>query len=84
MLCGLNAGDPDLTSPVVMVNLLGDVWGQSQPHWNSLLNQPNIKLHLYGKQEARAGRKMGHFNVLAQSTEQATETANKTFDALQA
>ncbi len=84
MLCGLNAGDPQLISPVVMVNLLGDVWGENQPHWNELFKQPNINLHLYGKQEARVGRKMGHFNVLANSVSEAEKIASSTFNALQA
>jgi 5-(carboxyamino)imidazole ribonucleotide synthase len=83
MLCGLPSGNCDLISPAVMVNLLGDVWGSSLPHWDTLLVHPNIKLHLYGKQEARPGRKMGHFNVLANSTQQAMELAEKAFQALQ-
>ena len=82
MLCGLPAGDVTLSSPVVMINLLGDVWGDSQPNWDALLNEPNCKLHLYGKKEARAGRKMGHFNVLADSTTQAFSLADKVFSAL--
>lgn len=84
MLCGLPSGNCELTSPVVMINLLGDVWGSSQPHWDTLLSQPQNKLHLYGKKEARPGRKMGHFNVLAETVEQATEIALLTFDGLQA
>lgn len=84
MLCGLPAGNCDLTSPVVMINILGDVWGQSLPHWEQLLSQPNVKLHLYGKKEARAGRKMGHFNVLASKVETAAEQAQQTFVAIQA
>ena len=84
MLCGLPSGNCDLVSPVVMINLLGDVWGQSQPHWNTLLSQPQNKLHLYGKKEARPGRKMGHFNVLASSTEQATTIALQSFEDLKA
>jgi len=84
MLCGLPSGNCELTSPVVMINLLGDVWGSSQPHWDTLLSQPQNKLHLYGKKEARPGRKMGHFNVLAETVEQATEIALTTFDDLQA
>ena len=82
MLCGLPAGDATLSSPVVMINLLGDVWGDTQPHWDALLNEPNCKLHLYGKKEARAGRKMGHFNVLAETTSQAFALADKVFAAL--
>jgi len=84
MLCGLPSGNCELTSPVVMINLLGDVWGSSEPHWGSLLSQPQNKLHLYGKKEARPGRKMGHFNVLSSSIEQAREIAERSFEALKA
>jgi len=84
MLCGLPSGNCELKSPVVMINILGDVWGSSTPHWDTLLSQPQNKLHLYGKKEARAGRKMGHFNVLAPSIEQAAEIAEQSFGALKA
>ena len=67
-----------------MINILGDIWGSSQPDWHDLLSIPNNKLHLYGKQEARVGRKMGHFNVLAASTEQAMLVANNSFERLKA
>jgi 5-(carboxyamino)imidazole ribonucleotide synthase len=83
MLCGLPAGDCDLVTPVVMINILGDVWGNSQPNWDALLTEDNVKLHLYGKQEARVGRKMGHFNVLAADTGSAMAQADRLFDALQ-
>lgn len=66
-LCGLAPGDTRLLSPVVMVNLLGDVWSGSQPAWEQLFDYPNVKLHLYGKDQARPGRKMGHYNVLDKS-----------------
>lgn len=79
MMCGLEPGDTRLISPVVMVNMLGDLW---QPDWTSLLNHPEIKLHLYGKKEARPGRKMGHFNVLATDVEQALVVAKKAFSEL--
>ncbi|AFI83102.1 5-(carboxyamino)imidazole ribonucleotide synthase [Methylophaga nitratireducenticrescens] len=84
MLCGLPAGSSQLISPVVMINILGDVWGNSQPDWDKLLNQPDIKLHLYGKREARAGRKMGHFNVLADTTDLAMQSANTVFEDIKA
>lgn len=84
MLCGLPSGNVSLHSPVVMINLLGDVWGDSQPHWDKLLAEPNIKLHLYGKKAARPGRKMGHFNVLADDTEVAMKQADQVFTALHA
>lgn len=64
VLCGLPLGDTRLLSPVVMVNILGDRWHDGGPHWDALLAHPAIKLHLYGKETARPGRKMGHFNVL--------------------
>ena len=47
-----------------MVNILGDRWTGGGPNWDALLAHPNVKLHLYGKESARPGRKMGHFNVL--------------------
>jgi 5-(carboxyamino)imidazole ribonucleotide synthase len=63
-LAGLPLGDTRLMSPVVMVNILGDRWAGGGPRWDALLDHPNVKLHLYGKESARPGRKMGHFNVL--------------------
>jgi 5-(carboxyamino)imidazole ribonucleotide synthase len=79
MMCGLPPGDVRLLSPVVMVNLLGDLW---EPDWLAMLQQPSIKLHLYGKQQARAGRKMGHFNVLAENVETALAMAQSVYDRL--
>lgn len=76
-LCGLPLGDPRLLSPVVMVNLLGDVW-RPQPDWRALLAHPGVQLHLYGKAEARPGRKMGHYNCLAASREAALALAEST------
>ena len=79
VICGLPPGDASLISPVVMVNLLGDLW---YPDWLVLLNEPNVKLHLYGKTQARPGRKMGHYNVLADDPGRALATARATFSAL--
>jgi len=79
MMCGLTPGDTRLLSPVVMVNMLGDLWS---PQWLDIFVQNNIKLHLYGKTEARPGRKMGHFNVLAENVESALDTAERVFCAL--
>lgn len=82
MLCGLPPGDTRLLSPVVMINLLGDLWEKGAPTWDKLFAYPNAKLHLYGKQKARAGRKMGHYNVLAADVEQAVDVAEKIRTAL--
>ena len=79
MMCGLKPGDTRLLSPVVMVNMLGDLW---TPDWLNIFTQNNIKLHLYGKTEARPGRKMGHFNVLDVDVESALGVAEGVFSAL--
>jgi len=79
MMCGLKPGDTRLMSPVVMVNMLGDLW---LPDWLSIFNRNNVKLHLYGKTEARPGRKMGHFNVLAEDVGSALIDAESVFNAL--
>lgn len=79
VMCGLKPGDPRLISPVVMVNLLGDLW---HPDWIYLFDEPGAKLHLYGKAEARPGRKMGHYNVLAESADQAKSIADRIFNQL--
>ncbi len=84
-LAGLPLGAPDLLRPVAMVNLLGDLWRDGQePPWDVVLSQPRAKLHLYGKQGARPGRKMGHFNVLAESADDALKTALELRGALAA
>ena len=71
LMCGLPPGDAQLHSPVVMTNLMGDIWAEGGPAWDMILNNPQAHLHLYGKSEARPGRKMGHFNCLAESTDTA-------------
>jgi 5-(carboxyamino)imidazole ribonucleotide synthase len=63
VLCGLPLGDPTQHSPAVMVNLLGDIWGNGEPRWDAVLRHAGAHLHLYGKREARPGRKMGHVTV---------------------
>ena len=73
---GLPLGDTRLLTPVVMINMLGDIWHNgAAPDWNKLLDHPNVKLHLYGKREARPGRKMGHFNVIAPNLDDALKLA---------
>jgi len=76
-LCGLPLGDTRLLSPVVMINLLGDLWQGGEPAWGKLFQHPNAKLHLYGKQHARAGRKMGHYNVLSTEVDKALKIAEQ-------
>lgn len=74
-LCGLPLGSPELLRPVAMVNLLGDLWQNGTPPWEVIFSEPDAKLHLYGKEEPRPGRKMGHFTVLGSSANEALEKA---------
>lgn len=75
VLCGLPLGDPSQHSAAVMVNLLGDIWHAGEPRWEAVLRHAGAHLHLYGKREARAGRKMGHVTVCEPQLERALEVA---------
>lgn len=68
-VCGLALGETRAVQAAAMANLLGDLWGNSAPDWTALDQFPDVKLHLYGKKEARPGRKMGHLTCLADSGE---------------
>jgi 5-(carboxyamino)imidazole ribonucleotide synthase len=83
-LCGLPVAQPWLLSPVVMVNLLGDLWARGEPRWEEALKRPGVRLHLYGKAEPRPGRKMGHLNCLAATPKAALALALEARDALAA
>jgi 5-(carboxyamino)imidazole ribonucleotide synthase len=72
-ICGLPLGSTELLRPAAMANLLGDGWSQGEPDWAAACALPNVKLHLYGKAEARPGRKMGHFTALADSPQAAEQ-----------
>jgi 5-(carboxyamino)imidazole ribonucleotide synthase len=76
-------GSTELHRPTVMINLLGDLWAKGDPNWAQLLSDPNLKLHLYDKGEARAGRKMGHFTVLGDELEATLAAAEAHFKGLQ-
>ncbi|ADV01832.1 5-(carboxyamino)imidazole ribonucleotide synthase [Alicycliphilus denitrificans] len=67
-MAGLPLVQPRLHSPAIMLNLLGDLWfrdgdGPATPPWDEVLALPGCHLHLYGKRDAKRGRKMGHLNV---------------------
>jgi 5-(carboxyamino)imidazole ribonucleotide synthase len=64
-VCGLPLGSTEMLRPAAMANLLGDMWGTGNPDWTAALELPDVKLHLYGKTEARPGRKMGHLTATA-------------------
>jgi 5-(carboxyamino)imidazole ribonucleotide synthase len=79
-MAGLPLTQPRQHSPAAMLNLLGDLWfGQDgsarTPPWAEVLALPGTHLHLYGKREAKRGRKMGHLNITADSAEATRTTA---------
>jgi 5-(carboxyamino)imidazole ribonucleotide synthase len=79
-MAGLPLVQPRLHSASVMLNLLGDLWLMQgalpiEPPWHKVLALPGAHLHLYGKTEARRGRKMGHLTLTAATPETARELA---------
>ena len=74
-VCGLPLGSTELLRPAAMVNLLGDLWAEGEPQWARASAFPEVKLHLYGKSEARPGRKMGHLTALGTTAAEARERA---------
>ncbi|WP_343633136.1 5-(carboxyamino)imidazole ribonucleotide synthase [Roseateles sp.] len=81
-MAGLPLREPRLHSPVVMLNLLGDLWFDAEgreraPDWAGVLALPGAELHLYGKTQARHGRKMGHLNLIGASADEARASARR-------
>ena len=88
-LTGAPLTAPRLHSPCVMLNLLGDLWFDAvdvrataaastcEPDWAGVLALPGAHLHLYGKADARRGRKMGHLTLTATTAEQAEARARE-------
>ena len=70
-VCGLPLGSTEFYRSAAMANLLGNLWQNGEPHWEAALTDPDIKLHLYGKSEARPGRKMGHLTATAATAQMA-------------
>lgn len=90
VLADLPLGDTRQHTPSVMVNLLGDIWfagtegkTRREPAWRKVLGLGQAKLHLYGKAEARRGRKMGHVTCLGATLDDALATARSVKRALQ-
>ena len=85
-LAGLPLVRPRLHSAAFMLNLLGDLWASAdpnyEPNWSAVLALPGTHLHLYGKTEARPGRKMGHLTVTAATPEAARAVALQAAEVL--
>ena len=90
VMANLPLGDTRQMMPSVMLNILGDQWfgsrsgGQMmhEPDWESVLAVPGAKLHLYGKREARLGRKMGHVTCVAPTVPEAIARSRRVASAL--
>lgn len=87
VMAGLPLGGTDTAQHSIMLNLLGDLWfdaeGQyAEPDWAALLTIPGAFLHLYGKAEARAARKMGHITVVGSSAARCKQRALQAADAV--
>lgn len=76
-MTNLPLGSSQLLCPCIMLNILGDSWVEGEPDWASILALPGVKLHLYGKAHARAGRKMGHVNIVGHDFEQVRQIAKQ-------
>ncbi len=81
-VCGLPPGSTEFFRPAAMANLLGDLWQNGEPDWEKALKLPDVKLHLYGKSEARPGRKMGHLTALSESAEECVQMVKRARAAL--
>ena len=81
-VCGLPLGSTASRGPAAMANLLGDVWEGGEPAWATALEDPAVKLHLYGKREPRAGRKMGHLTAVAPTVDAAESLVRRARETL--
>ena len=81
-VCGLPLGSTEFYRPAAMANLLGGLWQDGEPKWAALLARPEVKLHLYGKADARPGRKMGHLTATADTVEKARDIVVRAREAL--
>jgi 5-(carboxyamino)imidazole ribonucleotide synthase len=70
-VCDLPLGSTKLIRPVAIHNLLGDLWKKHPPAFERALALPGVRVHLYGKREARPGRKMGHLSATGRTAQEA-------------
>jgi 5-(carboxyamino)imidazole ribonucleotide synthase len=71
-VCNLPLGSVEVVRPAAIVNLLGDLWlREGGPAFEQVLAMPGVRLHLYGKRDARKGRKMGHLSAVGTTPDDA-------------
>ena len=68
--------------PAAMANLLGDIWQNGEPRWEAVDEFPGVTLHLYGKKQARGGRKMGHLTAIADTPAEAERLVREARQAI--
>jgi 5-(carboxyamino)imidazole ribonucleotide synthase len=82
-LVGMPLGSTTMTHPaVVMLNLLGDRWAHGDPNFALAASDSAAHLHLYGKSEAKPGRKMGHLTVVGNEMSQVLAHVSQLRDAI--
>ena len=82
-VCDLPLGDATILRPAAIINLLGDLWpAGGAPDFAAALAVPGTRLHLYGKREARPGRKMGHLSAVAPAPDEAVSRVRAAYAAL--
>lgn len=82
-VCELPLGSADFLRPAAIANLLGEVWQNGEPNWAAALEDPDVKIHLYGKSKPRKGRKMGHLTAMAESGAEAASIVRQARNNLQ-
>ncbi|MCU0649585.1 MAG: 5-(carboxyamino)imidazole ribonucleotide synthase [Gemmatimonadaceae bacterium] len=83
--CDLPLGDPSLVASGAIVNLLGDAWlHDTPPDMSAALAVPGARVHLYGKRDARAGRKMGHISAVGATPQDALDRAVQSYQRFSA
>ena len=79
MICNWVPADTQNHCAVAMVNILGDAWKEDNFPADTVFDDVNVKVHLYGKSGAKPGRKMGHFNVTAENVNDALKHAQRVY-----
>jgi len=81
-ICNLPLGSVEIVRPAAIHNLLGDLWTNATPDFANAMAIPGVRVHLYGKKEARPGRKMGHLSADGDTPEQALDRVLEAYRAL--
>jgi 5-(carboxyamino)imidazole ribonucleotide synthase len=71
-----------LAPAAAMANLLGELWQDGEPNWAAASRFSDVKLHVYGKAQARRGRKMGHMTAMGRTSDEALDRVISARDAL--